>query len=246
MRTVYSVVREDFLGEYSDPRNAVVTPHQIRNLERRIEVAIPDFHRCFFGMKASVAAHDYSITPQGYFEAADDRVLMPLLEEIRALIDSGRSAFSTILEPFVGIGQATQYFASAGFALQGAEIHPFTYQCAVDNLRRKGCFKNIQILNQNGLDLLAHLDPKDKSDIAAVYLDPPWSSKHYERDVSISLSRLFPDLEDVIRCSFEISGLVILKIPRNISYADVENLARKLHCFVKYSPLHVCFVKPQA
>ncbi len=66
----------------------------------------------------------YSITPQGYFEAADDRILVPLPEEIRELIDCRRSAFSTILELFVGIGQATQYFASAGFILQGARyIH---------------------------------------------------------------------------------------------------------------------------
>lgn len=73
-------------------------------------------------------------------------------------------------------------------------------------------------------------DEKDARKFDAIFISPPWGGTGYQKMQTYSLDHIFPDFDDILTKSIEISTNMVLFLPKNTS---IDELLTRLESYPK-------------
>ena len=127
----------------------------------------------------------------------------------------------TIMDATACVGGDTIGFAMNFDKVISIERDNINYGALVHNIKMYG-LDNVETFNGNFLDIYNNIINNQKPDV--VYFDPPWGGKDYYKTDKLDL---FLDNKNIKEIVGDIIGrvkLVVLKVPTNFNYDDVDKL----------------------
>jgi len=148
----------------------------------------------------------------GLFSATPKTIADEIAESVHA---------ETIVDAFCGIGCTAIAFARAGKKVITADLDANRLAMARHNAALLNTNKDIEFITA---DIFTVIGTK-KAD--AIFLDPPWGGVGYEKIVNFKLTNFELDCTKLLEESFKNYSKVILRVPRQFDFRELEKFAKK-------------------
>jgi len=151
----------------------------------------------------------------------DEEGLYSLALESVALEIAQRTPGDLILDAFCGLGGSAIGFGRAGKIVVAIEKDQSRLEMAKYNAALFDVSGQIEFINGDSLELLTIL----KAD--TIFLDPPWGGVDYNKREKFQLTDFEPDGTALLELAFSITDLVVIRLPKNFDFSQLESFGRK-------------------
>lgn len=228
---VRKLTNEDYLSEFLDISEKVENFRDFDIFYLKDDVTVYDKEsednsivKCnyictLFPPKEGVDLKKIQITKVGVYSVTSYK---SNLETVKIISDAvGKNI--TILDATACVGGDTIGFAMNFDYVISIEKDPVNYKALVNNVDVYG-LDNVSCINKNfiedGIDIVTHRRPD------VVYFDPPWGGKNYHLHDKLDLFLDSKNIKDVVSSILDNVKLIVLKVPSNFNYDNMETIGR--------------------
>lgn len=150
----------------------------------------------------------------------DEEGLFSLAPQKVALYIADSTPGNLIVDAFCGVGGSSIGYALRGKRVIAIDTDSSRLKMAKYNAEIFGVCSKIEFLEGNCVQILPTLKPD------TIFLDPPWGGTDYGKYDKFKLSNFDPDGRSMLELSFQITGQIVMRLPKNFDLDELTQFNR--------------------